>query len=189
MSERQVNRKSLIDVLKWFDLVSAFLVFTISIFICINVVLRVTIKKPIFGGYEIIILTTAAIVSFALANCAAQDGHVKVTMLLDKVSAGTKRILSLITDFITLVAFILIDWNLVLYALRKFQMGETTTILNIPTHIVVDIILIGFILVPLFVALNLSKFIKRKCWLSNKVFAVLEFKSSTNYSFIGIRNG
>ncbi len=150
MSDRQENRKFITDVFKWFDYLSALLLFGVSIFICINVLLRVTMNRPIYGAYEVIIFITAVLVSFSLANCAYQEGHVRVTVLLDRLSPGKMKNITSVTDLLSLIVFILIDWYLFLYALRRFQTGETSVILGFPQYIVVSTILIGFILFTIF---------------------------------------
>lgn len=143
-----------------FDLIGAILLLVICFIVVLNIILRAVFKSPIYGSYEYVCYLSVVVISFALANCAVQGGHTNVTFLLEKFSLKTQRIITIITETVIFVNFLLIMWKLAEYAQKTYLAGDVSSNLRIPLHYVVAVIVAGVLLLTLFILLKIVEAIK-----------------------------
>ena len=97
-----------------------------------DVVLRRFFNAPIRGSLELTQLILGISVSATLAFCAlVEGGHVEVEILVNRFSKRTQKIIVSAMYFLTTVMLALNCWQLVVYAIRVFDMNEVSAILVI----------------------------------------------------------
>ncbi|NLL21194.1 MAG: TRAP transporter small permease [Firmicutes bacterium] len=144
-----------------FDLIGAIILLVICLIVVLNIILRAVFNNPIYGAYEYVCYLSVVVISFALANCAIQGGHTNVTFLLEKFSLKTQRIITIITETVIFVNFLLIMWKLAEYAQKTYLAGDVSSNLRIPLHYVVVVIVAGIFLLALFSLLKIIETIKK----------------------------
>lgn len=96
-----------------------------------NVLLRI-VWKPILGTYDIVSFLGAVLISFALANCAAQKGHVAISIVVERLPQRAQAITDSITGLFSAVIFMVISWQSIVYATKLWQDGVLSATLLVP---------------------------------------------------------
>lgn len=103
-------------------------------------------KHPIFGSVEITGFLALITVAAALPFTYKTDGHIGVEILVRLFSKKTQLVIDLCTRFLSLVLFILITWQMVLYAGSIHASGEVSMNLNFPTYYIIYLLAAGLVL-------------------------------------------
>lgn len=102
-------------------------------------------KQPIFGSVEITGFLALIAVAAALPCTYKSEGHVGVEILVRLFSKKTQLIIDLCTRFLSLVLFILITWQMVLYAVHMQASGEVSMNLEFPTYYIIYLLAAGLL--------------------------------------------
>ena len=89
---------------------------------CANVFLRL-IWTPVRGTFELMGYFGAIITAFALAYTQLNRGHIAVDILVLRFSKKTQRILSGINNFLSMIFFALVAWQIAKYATTLLKTG------------------------------------------------------------------
>jgi TRAP-type C4-dicarboxylate transport system permease small subunit len=101
--------------------------------VCINIVLRL-VWRPILGTYEFVTFLGAVIISFALAYCAVEGGHVAVTILVDRLPRRTQAIIDLGTGILGVFIFALVAWECGVFATNMWSNNEVSQTTHVPFY-------------------------------------------------------
>ncbi|MBN2059184.1 MAG: TRAP transporter small permease [Deltaproteobacteria bacterium] len=99
----------------------------------INVLLRM-FWQPILGVYEFTGFLASLTISFALAHCAVQKGHVSITLLIDSLPDRARAVCDAIIGAIGTALFITLGWQGVRYAINIYRIGEVAATTEIPFY-------------------------------------------------------
>ena len=124
--------------------------------LCVYVLLR-SVGLPFRGAIEMTELLAALSISFAIAYCARERGHISVDILVARFSPRVQAILDSITGIIGIGLFALIAWFTGGYARQLWQGRALTWDLEIPYYHLVYMVAIGSGLVALILLGNLIK--------------------------------
>lgn len=94
-------------------------------------------KSPIFGSVELVGFLATIVVAAALPYTYKMDGHVGVEILVRLLPDKTQIWVDLFTRMLTLVLFILITWQMFLYAKDIQHTGEVSMNLQFPIYYIV----------------------------------------------------
>ncbi|MFU8768743.1 MAG: TRAP transporter small permease [Desulfotignum sp.] len=94
-------------------------------------------KSPIFGSVELVGFLATIVVASALPYTYKVDGHVGVEILVRLLSDKTQTLIDIFTRTITLILFILITWQMFLYAEDIQKTGEVSMNLEFPIYYIV----------------------------------------------------
>jgi TRAP-type C4-dicarboxylate transport system permease small subunit len=119
---------------KLMDIFAGFALVGIMLLTSLDVILRY-FGNPIPGTYDIVSLTAAFVIGFALPRTAWDKTHVTVDILVDRFP-GTKAPFHVITRILALLFFILLAWNLIKLGLSFAKTGESTLTLALPLYFV-----------------------------------------------------
>jgi TRAP-type C4-dicarboxylate transport system permease small subunit len=97
----------------------------------INVLLRV-LWRPILGTYEFTALLASVTISFALAHCAAQKGHVAISLFTDRLPTRAQGICEAIVGAIGASLFSVLCWQTIIYAEKVRISGEVSFTTEVP---------------------------------------------------------
>ncbi len=130
------------------DLASVVLVF-ITFLVVANIILRVTISTPIKATYDMVVVLTTVVISLSVAYCAVKDGHVAVSLLVQRFSKKVQNVIDFITGSISIVILILVTWNVLKHAQTMHLNGEVTNTVGIPFAPFIVIIAVGIAMLAL----------------------------------------
>lgn len=94
-------------------------------------------KSPIFGSVELVGFLATIVVAAALPYTYKMDGHVGVEILVRLLPDKSQIWIDIITRILTLVLFILITWQMFLYAEDIQHTGEVSMNLQFPIYYIV----------------------------------------------------
>jgi len=94
-------------------------------------------KMPIFGSVELVGFLATIVVAAALPYTYKMDGHVGVEILVRLLSEKTQIWIDVFTRTLTLILFILITWQMFLYAEDIYHTGEVSMNLEFPIYYIV----------------------------------------------------
>jgi TRAP-type C4-dicarboxylate transport system permease small subunit len=97
---------------------------------CANIVLRL-VWVPIRGTFELMGYGGAIVTAFALGYTQMKRAHVAVDILVLKCSKKTRNILDSVNDFICMIFFAVVAWQIAAYATTLWKTGEVTETLQI----------------------------------------------------------
>jgi TRAP-type C4-dicarboxylate transport system permease small subunit len=118
---------------KWFIwLGGAALLLMIGI-ACANMLLR-PLGSPLKGAYELVGFLGALTVALALGYAQIKGAHIAVDVLATRYSKRTNRFLHRLSSFLCMVFFILVAWQVAVFATTIWKRGETSETLRIIYH-------------------------------------------------------
>lgn len=125
-----------------------------------NIILRFT-WRPILGTYEFVSFLAAVVISFALAYCAVQGGHIAVTLMVDQLPPRVQAAIDIIVGIISITFFGLTVWQITLYGTDMIASGEVSPTTKTPFYPVVYGVALGLLGLCLVLLVNLVKSIAR----------------------------
>lgn len=123
-----------IKIVRYVDRVTWVVLFALMCMITGEVLLRKILNSSILGYLELTELMMVLIVFCSLAFCEANDGHIKIDLVMSKLSPRAQAIFNLITQSICFVLFIFMSLALFRYAYVMKESGEVTVDLAIPVY-------------------------------------------------------
>lgn len=91
----------------------------------VNVALR-AVWKPILGTYEFTGFLASITITFALAHCASENGHIAITIFADRLPPRIQAILDTFVAILGTSLYAVISWQCVKYAINLYQIGEVS---------------------------------------------------------------
>jgi len=125
-----------------------------------NIVLRFA-WRPLLGTYEFVSFLSAVVISFALAHCAVQRGHIAVTLIVDRLPPRGQAIVDVIINAVSIIFFGLTVWQISLYATDMVISGEVSPTTKTPFYPFVYGVALGFLALCLVLLVDLLKSINR----------------------------
>lgn len=103
-------------------------------------------KSPIFGSVELVGFLATIVVAAALPYTYKMDGHVGVEILVRLLPDKPQIWIDIVTRTLTLVLFILITWQMFLYAEDIQHTGEVSMNLEFPIYYIVYLLSFGLLI-------------------------------------------
>lgn len=114
------------------DIVAGLALVGIMLLTSLDVILRY-FGNPIPGAYDMVSLTAAFVIGFAVPRTAWDRTHVTVDILVDRFPE-TKGAFRVITRILSLCFFIILSWYLIKLGLSFSKTGESTLTLALPLY-------------------------------------------------------
>jgi len=99
----------------------------------IDVVLR-AFGRPVSGVYEIVAMAGGIVIGFGVPLTSWKRGHIYVDFLIQKLPAGKRDAVNIITRCIGIALFLMIGWNVLRIAGSFLIEGEVSPTLQIPFY-------------------------------------------------------
>ncbi len=113
--------------------IAAVAVFFMMSITCADVFLRY-FRHPLTGTFELVGLSGAVAVSFALAQTTLEKGHIAVDFIVRKLSENVRNWVERVNDVILAVLFALISWHSFMLALSSKANAEGSMTLQVPFY-------------------------------------------------------
>ncbi|MGE5258876.1 MAG: TRAP transporter small permease [Hyphomicrobiales bacterium] len=99
----------------------------------VDVILR-SFRRPIIGTYELVALSGAIVIGFAIPLTSWMRGHIYVDVFTAKLPKTARSICNLITRCMGIGLFFLIGWNLIKVGMDLHKSGEVSLTLQLPFY-------------------------------------------------------
>jgi len=135
---------------KLFIWVGGIALVTMTLIACTNMLLR-PLGIPLKGAYELVGFLGALVVAFPLAYAQITRAHIAVDILANRFSKRTQKVMNVVNSFLCMIFFILVAWQLTIFATTIWKRGETSETLRIIYHpfvytVAVCCLLLAFVL-------------------------------------------
>jgi len=142
------------------DRVAQWAIVILMALVVTNIVLRFA-WRPLLGTYEFVSFLSAVVISFALAYCAVQRGHIAVTLVVDRLPPRGQAIVDVIINAVSIIFLGLTVWQITLYATDMVVSGEVSPTTKTPFYPFVYGVALGFLFLCLVLLVDLLKSINR----------------------------
>lgn len=126
--------------------VGAFVLFLLMIVICIHVIGRYMLALPLPGAVELINYLMVCVGSLGFAYCAAQNGHIRIEMIIERLPLKVQRVVKFITSFLSFGIVLLMTLKIFEHAIEIFQAGAVSGVLKIPQFPFLFILFFAYLL-------------------------------------------
>jgi TRAP-type C4-dicarboxylate transport system permease small subunit len=99
----------------------------------VDITMRI-LGRPIIGAVELISLSGAVIIGFAIPYSSWMRAHVVVDFLVEKFSPAGKRTMEFATKLTGLILFLFMGINFILYGITLMKTGELSAGFRIPYY-------------------------------------------------------
>jgi TRAP-type C4-dicarboxylate transport system permease small subunit len=148
---------------RWFIWVGGVALLAMIGIACANMLLR-PLGAPLKGAYELVGFAGALSVALALGYTQISRGHLAVDILATRYSKRTQRIMEAVNSFFCIIFFVLVAWQVAVFATAIWQRGETSETLRIAYHPFVYIVAICCALLAFVLFIDFLKFLAPEKW-------------------------
>jgi TRAP-type C4-dicarboxylate transport system permease small subunit len=125
-----------------------------------NVISR-AVWKPIMGTYEITAFLAAMTISFALAHCAVNKGHIALTLFVDRLPPRAQAFFDIIVSILGAGLYFILAWEVTKYAVHMKGIGEVSLTMEIPFYPFIFGVAFGLLMLALVSLVDLLKSLVR----------------------------
>jgi TRAP-type C4-dicarboxylate transport system permease small subunit len=115
---------------QWFIWIGGASLLTMIGIACANMLLR-PLGSPLKGTYELVGFTGALLIAFSLGYAQITRAHISVDILATRYSKKTLKIVNAISSFLSMIFFLLVAWQVSVFATTVWKRGETSETLRI----------------------------------------------------------
>lgn len=119
-----------------------FLIFTAVLF-------RYLFNRPVPGDNELVEFMMGIVVTFSVAYTAYKKSHIGVDLLLVRLKEKTRKLIGVVTSFLTLILFILICWQAYILIGEDYHEKLESAVLYIPVYPFIIVVTVGFVILCL----------------------------------------
>lgn len=109
-----------------------------------DVFMRGVFNSPLIGVEEVVALLAVLTTGLALAYTHSQRSNIGVEFLVSRLSRKTRARLHCLTDLASAVLFAVVTWRMVLYGNSMAKVGHVSMTLELPTHMIIYTLAVGF---------------------------------------------
>ena len=135
--------RPLVPVIKVLNNIGVVVMFLVSIFIVVDVLMRALFDSPITGGYELVQFAMVIVVFLPLAFTQHVKGNVCVDMITDMLPGRVQAILAVFIDAVCAVFWGAITYSGILQTIAQHSKNVVSATLRIPVYPIVIILTIG----------------------------------------------
>lgn len=117
----------------WLNGVAGIVLICIMLLTVADVIMR-ALRMPIIGTYELVAISAAMIVGFALPQTSWEQGHVNVDILVKGRSPAVKKCLFVYTRMLGIALFALLCFDLYRKGIYLYKTREVSQTLRIPFY-------------------------------------------------------
>jgi TRAP-type C4-dicarboxylate transport system permease small subunit len=159
--KKQISFKTgITKIAQLLDGIGQMVLMAVMLLVVLNIVMRTLFDKPITGVYDLVSLFMVIVIALALANCAAEKGHIAVEFLVERFPAGIQRIIDIIMNIASFIFIGLFTYNVGVYAYAAAVAGDESFTLKIPHYPFIYLVCIGYLLLCMVIIINLFDHVK-----------------------------
>jgi len=120
----------------------------------VNVASR-AVWYPILGAYEFTGFLASVTIAFALAHCAANKGHIAITIMAERLPARVQRALDIIVAILGTGLYLVLAWECSKYAISMYHSGEVSLTTETPFYPFIFGVAFGFLMLAVVLFIDL----------------------------------
>ncbi len=117
--------------------------------------------RPIMGTYEVTAFLASMTISFALANCAVNKGHIALTLFVDRMPPRVRAIFDTFVSIVGAALYLVLAWEVTKYAGHMRQTGEVSLTMEIPFYPFIYGVAFGLLMLALVSAVSIFQSLVR----------------------------
>lgn len=125
------------------DKLAGICVFLVMLLVVTNVISRAFFNNPILGTYELVGFLTAMAISFALAHCAWQNGHIALSFVMDRFPRIIQSVTAVLIQAVSIVFWSATVWYLMRFAQAMKIKGLVSPSAEIPVYPFIYFVALG----------------------------------------------
>ncbi|MBU1611761.1 MAG: TRAP transporter small permease [Proteobacteria bacterium] len=129
---------------------------------CLDVGSDSIFNTPVFGAEEIVSFLAVMALAFALPSAHVERSHIGVELFMRMLPRKLRIAVRLTTDLVALALFSLITWRMWEYGTTMSESGEVSMNLELPEHLIIYFLAIGFCVFVLMILKDILTFIYRE---------------------------
>lgn len=122
------------NVSKFFDMVAGISMLVVMSLVVFNILMRTLFNKPFLGTYEYVGFITSLMIGLSLAYCAANNGHVAISFIMEKLPRKTQALIDMTITMVTVVFLSIFSWQIANYAHSMVISGEVSPTTMTPVY-------------------------------------------------------
>ncbi|MBN1904002.1 MAG: TRAP transporter small permease [Deltaproteobacteria bacterium] len=134
-------------------------VIAIMVIVCINVIGRSVFGMPLKGTVDILSQMGVLVIACAIAYTQVVKGHIRITILLDRLPGRVSLFINIIMDILGVILFFIITWQSILYTKGEYEIGELTEVLRMPVMPFAAIVSLGCLALTLVLVTDLVRLV------------------------------
>ncbi len=138
------------------DRIAAFCIVAMMTVVVINIVLRVTLGRPLLGTMDYVNILMAMTIGLGLAYCGLKNGHIAVEFIVEKLSDRSQAVINIIINLIAVLFWGATAWYMAEYARNMMVTNLLAGTISIPLYPVFYLVAFGILVLCLVLVLKLS---------------------------------
>ena len=118
-------------------------------------------KCPIVGSMDIVSMAGGILVSFSIAYCAVQKGHVALTLVVDRLPQWVQIIIESITGIISTILFMVLAVYCGVWGTQVWQSHKLLGVIRLPVFPFIYVLGFGSFLLAFVLLVDLCKLIRK----------------------------
>jgi TRAP-type C4-dicarboxylate transport system permease small subunit len=147
--------KAVMGLSDFFNMIASAALVLMMVLSCADIFMRYLFSKPIIGTYDIVGLSGAVLVSFALPYTMLKKGHVAVELLVQSLSRGKQLVIETFSHLLGISLFLVMVRQAVLLSMDMKAAGEVTPTVHLPFYPIVYCMALCFLFLSLAILVNL----------------------------------
>lgn len=127
------------------DKLAGICIFSVMLLIIANIILRTVFDHPILGTYELVGFFAALGVALALAHCAFQDGHIAVSLIMERFPQKIQSLAAVIVNAVTIVFLLATVWSFGKFGYVMRLKGLVSPSAEIPVYPFIYLVAFGML--------------------------------------------
>ena len=147
--------KTVAGISDFFNMVASAALVLMMVLSCADIFMRYLFNRPITGTYDLVGLSGAVLVSFALPYTMLKKGHVAVEILVQSLSRGKRLVIETFSHLLGVSLFLVLVWQAILLSRDMKAAGEVTPTVHLPFYPIVYCMALCFFILSLAIVVNL----------------------------------
>jgi TRAP-type C4-dicarboxylate transport system permease small subunit len=147
--------KAVTGLSDFFNMIASAALVLMMVLSCADIFMRYLFSRPITGTYDVVGLSGAVLVSFALPHTMLKKGHVAVELLVQSLSRGKRLVIETFSHLLGISLFLVLVWQAILLSRDMKAAGEVTPTVHLPFYPIVYCMALCFFILSLAIVVNL----------------------------------
>ena len=147
--------KAVTRISDFFNMIASAALMLMMVLSCADIFMRYLFSRPITGTYDVVGLSGAVLVSFALPYTMLKKGHVAVELLVQSLSRGKRLVIETFSHLLGVSLFLVLVWQAILLSRDMKAAGEVTPTLLLPFYPILYCMAVCFFGLCLAILVNL----------------------------------
>ena len=156
----KVLEAAVFSISRWFNYIALAVIFFLMLLTVADVFGRWLFSRPVSGTFELTEIFLAMAVFFALSYALIQGSHIRIELLVSRLSRRAQAKIDCFNYLISLAVLLLIVWQMIMYAQRLWGGNVVSGVLSLPIYLFIIIAAIGFLVTTLIVLVFLLSSIR-----------------------------